>query len=327
MMRSDPGEAWSSGRVVDLTLTAPASGPSPEPPVVPITDPEMSALRRRRRIALALVALCAAVVATDIVVGKIVHDQRQRHLAAEMAEPIEKVPVGGAAMVLQIPSIGLNRVVIEGSAAPQLRSGPGRLVSSADPASDEGVTVIVGRRRRYGGPFALLNEVSKGDLVAIKTRSQIVRRFVVSEVRRTDAPVSLDADTRLALITSASGRFDRRFLVIEATAEAESTAATADPTPDQQPSPAAAEQATAPDRSAKSAAALSREQLDARPSARAGLLGLVGLVGLIGAGVTYWRWSEQRYGAGVRVLGIGVLASTGAICLMFLVDLVLPATG
>lgn len=313
-MRSDPGEHWSGGSLVDVAeqRVAPIPAVSPEPPPKVLADTEMTTLRRRRRIVVAAVIGLAGLVLTDVVVGKIMLDQRQRHLAAELAEPVERLRVGDAAMVLQIPSIGLNRVVIEGSSASQLRSGPGRLETSAQPTDDSGATVILGRRSRYGGPFRLLDDVEKGDLVAVRTRSQEVRRYTVTDIGRTDAPVSPSSTTRLVLVTSAGGRFDRRYLVIEAAPEGASDAS--DP-------------GTTPPRPAKSAERLDRAQLDRRPSAVAGLVSFVVMGLLAGSSLIFWRWSGARYGRGVRLVGVGLLGAAGAVTLMTLADLVLPATG
>lgn len=307
-MRSDPGEFWSGGSVIDLTSEEPT--PAAPQPTGRSHSSELSSLWRRRAIAIAAVAIAVTLVLTDVLVGKVIHDQRQRHLAAELAEPVEKVPVGGAAMVLQIPSVGLNQVVVEGAGASQLRSGPGRLTSSAQPLAEKGATVILGRRSRYGGPFSLLGDVEKGDLIAIKTRSQEVRRYEVTGVRRTDAPVSVDSQTRLVLVTSASGRFGRRYLVVEARPETSGT-----------------EAAGATPRAAASAERLEREDLDGRPGTVSAAITFLILAALIGSGIVFWRWSASRYGRGVRLALVGVLGAAAAVSLMFLVDVVLPATG
>lgn len=104
---------------------------------------------------------------------------------------------------LVIPSIDLDEIVLEGSAA--LDAGPGHVSGSAFPG-ERGNSLISGERDRH---FSHLDAVSAGDTVF--TESGLTRDtwIVISKriVRRDDALVTRASDTTLTLATSWPIRF------------------------------------------------------------------------------------------------------------------------
>jgi LPXTG-site transpeptidase (sortase) family protein len=178
-----------------------------------------------------LMALClAALVPIDLVAGRVIHDQRQRHLAHSVATGSLNIARGDALLVLQIPQIGVNQVVIEGSRSDQLRSGPGHVMGTAKPG-DAGNIVIVGRRSRYQGPFGDLGQLAKGSEIFAQLRgSGAPRRYVVSEVLgEADDSVTLkptDAE-QLTLVTAGPGLWPSKKRVVIATPEEKPAAAAA----------------------------------------------------------------------------------------------------
>jgi sortase A len=75
-------------------------------------------------------------------------------------------PEGKAVAVLQIPALHLDQVVVEGTSASDLTSGPGLMPGSALPGTP-GNTVIAGRRYLYGKPFSALGTLTSGETIRI----------------------------------------------------------------------------------------------------------------------------------------------------------------
>ena len=69
---------------------------------------------------------------------------------------------------LEIPKIGLNVIVVEGSSDSALHKGPGHIESTPLPGMD-GNFAIAGDRVLYGGPFLRLNDLAVGDEIIAHT--------------------------------------------------------------------------------------------------------------------------------------------------------------
>ena len=78
--------------------------------------------------------------------------------------PAEGDPVG----VIKIPRIGVDQVVVEGTAVPDLRKGPGHYPGSPLPGQ-VGNSAIAGHRTTYGAPFGDLDQLAKKDKISIRT--------------------------------------------------------------------------------------------------------------------------------------------------------------
>lgn len=112
-------------------------------------------------------------------------------------------PPGNALAVIEIPSIGVDKIVVQGVAESDLRRGPGHYPSTPLPGQ-HGNVAIAGHRTTYGAPFYNLNELSAGDQIYLRTKQgtfdySYERQFVVSP----DATwvVSPTHDNRLTLTT------------------------------------------------------------------------------------------------------------------------------
>ncbi len=77
-------------------------------------------------------------------------------------------PSGDAIAVLRIPAIGVEDAVVQGVEVPELRNGPGHYPLSPFPGQ-LGNAAIAGHRTTYGAPFNRLDELHKGDVVALTT--------------------------------------------------------------------------------------------------------------------------------------------------------------
>lgn len=293
----------SSDDVVDLRVQRGAvTGPAAE-----VIDPA-DRLRRRRRLIVVVFLGIFAVFVWDVVAGRVVHDQRQRHLAFDVTQPKRSINDGEAFMLLQVPRIGVNTVVAEGSSTGVLRSGPGHVAGTATPG-ERGNSVVVGRRSRYAGPFGELGTLKSGDQIVVKTRAGLLRGYTVERVVNVDAdsraPLASSKVERLTLVGSAPGVFADRLIMVTAKV---STG----------PQPTTMSRKFAPKRSA----------LDDRPVS--GLLGalllLLVLAAMVVAVVIGGAELRRRYSqltvATVLLPVVGLLA----LVVVFALDTVLPAT-
>src|SRR5262249_8262744 len=91
----------------------------------------------------------------------------QRMATGTFDDPAAPVPSGPVAL-LEIPSIGVREVVVQGSAPSDLKQGPGHLPGSPLPG-EFGNTVILGHNRLYGGPFGDIHTLHDGDTIVAVT--------------------------------------------------------------------------------------------------------------------------------------------------------------
>lgn len=262
-------------------------------------------LQRLRRplvlVLLGLVALSAVVLFYEVVVVDLMHAQRHDHLVADFAVDRPGTPVGSAVAALQIPKLELNEIVIQGDSVENLRAGPAHRASTPLPG-EKGNSVVLGHARRYGGPFAKLDKLAKGDEVFVKVRNQPAVKLVVASVERvgandTDA-LGGSEDARLTLVTSAGGRLstDRRVVVAVAAA-------------DQAPPTTSIGSSFNP----------------VRPSPI--FNSMVGLAYLaVAAAAVAFTWLRRRHGTLVTALAISPIVLLAAYAFALSVDFLLPAT-
>jgi sortase A len=109
---------------------------------------------------------------------------------------------------LEIPSIGVDQVIGEGTSASALFDGPGHRRDTPLPGQ-VGVSVVMGRRAAYGGPFAQIDGLKQGDEITVTT-GQGVFEYTVSGVRREGDPLPAPlaaGQSRLTLITADGAAF------------------------------------------------------------------------------------------------------------------------
>ena len=117
--------------------------------------------------------------------------------------PTVAVPLGTPLAVLSIPRIRLNAVVLQGTTGSVLENGPGHLRDTQMPGQ-VGVSVIMGRRAGYGGPFAKLSTLNPGDTFTVIT-GQTTAQYRVLDLRRggdRTPPPPASGQSRLILITA-----------------------------------------------------------------------------------------------------------------------------
>lgn len=116
------------------------------------------------------------------------------------AQAPAQVSLGSRYAELQIPSIGFDMMVVQGTAYEDLKLGPGHYPDTADPWDDTGRTGIAGHRTTYLHPFFDLEKIRAGDAITVRTEygtfSYAVSRdpFIVPEagsgvvLQQTEAP-------------------------------------------------------------------------------------------------------------------------------------------
>lgn len=196
------------------------SGAPAEPEPLAAPDPWKPDLWRWLALTvLGLAALAVAVVVLDHFVGPVLARARHRELTSDLLAEHGAPTRGQAAGLLQIPSIGLDEVVVEGDRPQDLRAGPGIRVGSPI-LGTRGNIVITGHAHRWGADFAHLAEVHLGDRVVVQSRLGPPVAYLVTKVERVDrSDVHLlrpSDDHRITLVTGAGGLFSTRRLMVQA---------------------------------------------------------------------------------------------------------------
>lgn len=116
--------------------------------------------------------------------------------------------VGTPIARLQIPDIGLDQIVVEGTSSGALFNGPGHRRDTVFPGQI-GTSVVMGRKGSYGAPFAKIESLEPGDEIEVTT-AQGIFEYSVTGVRRAGDPLPerLPAGAgRLSLVTASGARY------------------------------------------------------------------------------------------------------------------------
>jgi sortase A len=224
----------------------------------------------------------------------------RRQLNTELADPavgsgtslhprVAVVPPpsrGRAIAELRIPKIDLDMVVVEGTSAAELATGPGHYVGTAYPWEGRGTVGIAGHRTTYLHPFWALDRLRPGDRITLTTLHGTFVYAVTGSrtVLPQDVWVLNDTQGPTLVLTTCTPRFSasHRLVVFARSVQAP-------------PAPGEARAAPAPTSNEPRADSTQLLAGDPAPvgsrGAEAFLLGL-GVVGLLlGAA---WRWSSRR---------------------------------
>lgn len=99
---------------------------------------------------------------------------------------------GDAVARIEIPAIGVDKIVVNGVQVADLRKGPGHYPSTA-PVGTAGNTSIAGHRTTYGAPFNRIDELAPGDEIHV---TGILGRFTYRVMEANEAyGDEIDADT------------------------------------------------------------------------------------------------------------------------------------
>lgn len=136
------------------------------------------------------------------------------------AQPEPEPPAPGDPVALmQIPSIKLEAVVVEGTSGAQLQKGPGHFRNTVMPGQS-GNAAIAGKRTTYGAPFSKLGDLESGDQIQTTTQSGVFRYQVEGKAKTVESgqrdPLRPTQTARLTLITSDPSYVATNRLVITA---------------------------------------------------------------------------------------------------------------
>ena len=136
-------------------------------------------------------------------------------------EPPLPPPVGDAVAVIRIPSIDVEKVIVEGVRVADLKRGPGHYPLTPMPGQ-AGNAAIAGHRTTYGAPFYRLDELDEGEEILVRTVQGEFRYVVdrVSVVRPTQVEVLDQTEEARLTLTTCEPRFSaRRRLSVSAVLE------------------------------------------------------------------------------------------------------------
>jgi sortase A len=225
--------------------------------------------------------------------------------APSTADPADGQPVG----LLDIPRIGVDKVIIEGVSTSDLRQGPGHYLGTPLPGQ-AGNAAIAGHRTTYGAPFYNLDQLAAGDPIVVTTTQgvftyKVSRNFTVpcgaSDCNDpADLAVIAPSTTPELTLTTCNPRYSStERLVVQATLAKASVAPTA----------AATTPTTVPPRTrpSASAAALAGDQGDWVPSLWWGAAVLASVVAV-------WLFARRRRRGRWLAYGVG---TAGVLVVLF----------
>ena len=115
---------------------------------------------------------------------------------------------GTPVALIDVPSLGLNQVVFEGTDSAVTTDGPGHRRDTPMPGQ-AGTSVLMGRAAAYGAPFGRLAGLAAGDTFTVTTGQGKAKYQVIDARRAGDpAPAGVAAGKgRLVLVTATGPRF------------------------------------------------------------------------------------------------------------------------
>ena len=103
--------------------------------------------------------------------------------------PVGPTTSGRAVAIIEIPTLGLRDVVVEGTTSGDMARGPGHRRDTVLPGQ-AGVSIVLGRRATYGKPFAKILSLIPGDIITTTTGLGTAR-YKVTDIRDADAKFSV----------------------------------------------------------------------------------------------------------------------------------------
>jgi len=181
--------------------------------------PERTGLDLLRAVLIVLSMVATSLALHLVVVSSLQHRSAQqegysafRRALAEGTAPVGPSDGGGRQLAhgtpvayLEIPTIHVHEVVVEGTAGTDLTAGPGHRRDSPLPGQS-GTSVLLGRQASCGGPFNRLGDLGAGAKITVTT-GQGVARFTVTSRRYGGEPTPppLRAGQGRLLLVSAAG--------------------------------------------------------------------------------------------------------------------------
>lgn len=200
------------------SLRPPRRLPKPKVPLAPLTAGQVLLRSSLAMVVVVVVAFLANLVGLSHLQHAIAQQQLHATYAEELAAGTAPVSEGDFADVLladgvpvariEIPAIGVNEIVVEGTASGDLAKGPGHRRDTILPGQ-AGVSVIMGRSSAYGGPFGRLQELPPGESISVITgQGEQLYRILGVRYAGDPAPAPITAgQSRLILETTRGGPY------------------------------------------------------------------------------------------------------------------------
>lgn len=165
-----------------------------------------------------VLSVLAAVVVVPFLIGPTTSQRDQSVLAGELATrfaqaasaagtddlsplPIQAFAQGSPVAIIEIPKLGVQSVVIEGSSSRDTARAIGHLFGSSGPGQ-EGNVVLVGRSAAFGAGFKDINSLVDGDKITVSTIQGKTDYVVDSSLEMpSGGPLGATSDNRLTLVT------------------------------------------------------------------------------------------------------------------------------
>ena len=181
---------------------------------VPPLSPRMQLVRG---VLIGVLVLCAGMLLHLLVASRLQHTATQERAFDSLREQLalgtapigpsdsdgDPLDLGTPIFELQIPSLGVNEVVFEGTTSAVMSKGAGHRRDTPLPGQI-GTSVVFGRRAAYGGPFKGISSLEAGDSIVVTT-GQGQFTFTVLGIRRagdpTPPPVA-SGSARITLVTA-----------------------------------------------------------------------------------------------------------------------------
>lgn len=218
--RNSPGTAPGGAQVASRDEGARSNGVPPSADRPPSRTSWRSIVRWAAALMLVLIVGFALFIPT---LSGLSQQRTQTHLEQQLRSALMNgiAPVNGPiapgtpVALLEMPSIGVRQVVVEGTTPERLRDGPGHLPGTVLPGQP-GVSVILGRRLAHGAPFRDLESLAVGDVVQVTTGQGEHRYQVIDATLRAGADVAafVGEGNMLILVTGGSSLApDDRYVV------------------------------------------------------------------------------------------------------------------
>lgn len=192
--------------------------PPRRPPRAKTAPPPLTVTESVVRAAVALAAVLTLMFVLNVTVfSHIQHlvsqqrvgDQFREQLLAGTAPVSEYtfddnlLPDGAPVGIMEIPSLGLHEVIVEGTSSAETAQGIGHQRDSILPGQ-AGVSFLQARSAAFGGPFSGIQSLSPGDAITVRT-GQGLQEFSVVGVRYAGDPTLPNlrpGESRLVLMTA-----------------------------------------------------------------------------------------------------------------------------
>lgn len=166
-----------------------------------------------------LAVLLLAFVAEVTVLGAVRHTRDQAVAYADLRSAFanavgatgqldsegKPLALGTPIALLNIPSIGVREVVLEGTTSEVMTSGPGHRRDTVFPGQP-GTSVIFGRQAGYGGPFRKVADLKPGAVIEVVTGQSLdTIKYQVTGIRRAGDANVVSTDPKAGRLTLVTG--------------------------------------------------------------------------------------------------------------------------